>query len=76
MFKILISLLYNRKLFKPNLHVSSVVELESNPSIKESMKKVRVILFDKDDTLVPLHEFEVKDKNVIETLVSLRNGGK
>ena len=76
MFKILTSLLYNRKLFKPNLHISSVVELESNPTIKESMEKVRVILFDKDDTLVPLHEFEVKDKNVIETLVSLRNGGK
>ena len=76
MLKIFISLLYNRKLFKPNLHVSSVVELESNPTVKKSMEKVRVVLLDKDDTLVPLHEFEVKDKAVIETLVSLRNGGK
>ena len=51
----LTSTLFNRKMFKPDHHIYSLTQIQTDPIIKESLKNVKIFLFDKDDTLVPLH---------------------
>ena len=57
MLKIMTSLLFRRQLFKPDYHLRGVAEIATNNALLEDLKNVKVVLFDKDDTLVPLYEF-------------------
>lgn len=76
MFKIFTNIIFNRKLFKPDHHLSSITEISSNTTVKESLRNVKVLLFDKDDTLVPLYEFDVKDTKVAAVIDKLVKSGK
>ena len=71
MLKTIYNICKNPTLIKPNYRLQAVPEILS---MKDRLT-VNYVIFDKDDTLVPLHEFEVKDQRIIETIVELREMG-
>lgn len=70
MLKIAIDL-FTPSAFKPKHIISSIPQLLTLASIN----KPQQIIFDKDDTLTILHEFQVKDPKIKETLQTLREMG-
>lgn len=70
MFKIAIDLL-TPSAFKPTHIISSIPQLLT----LAGRNKPQQIIFDKDDTLTGLHEFQVRDPNIKETLLVLSGMG-
>lgn len=59
MYKILISILNNKSLLIPNYRVKNVSTILNIEELMGENKKI--FIFDKDDTLVSLHQFKVID---------------
>lgn len=59
MYKILISILNNKSLLVPNYRVKNVSTILNIEELMGENKKI--FIFDKDDTLVSLHQFKVID---------------
>jgi predicted HAD superfamily phosphohydrolase YqeG len=74
MLKIILAVLKNKPVFNPNYQLNSANEILNIPKLVNSDKKIYI--FDKDDTLVPLHEFKVTCPLTTKLLVSLKEGGK
>lgn len=70
MLKIAIDLL-TPSAFKPTHIISSIPQLLALASVN----KPQQIVFDKDDTLTTLHEFQVRDPKIKETLLALKEMG-
>ena len=57
MIKILVAVLGNRSLLVPTYKLDNVSQILNIPELMSPDKKI--FIFDKDDTLVSLHEFQV-----------------
>lgn len=68
MLKVLKSIIKNKALVHPSQSIRKVSELQPSEDIK-------FVIFDKDDTLVALDEFEVKDEETITMLKGLQERG-
>lgn len=73
MFRILSSILSNKSILVPTHQIKSVGDMTR---IKGLIDNHQTFIFDKDDTLVPLHEFTVLDPGILKTLSLLREKNK
>lgn len=66
MMKTCMKILTNPSILKPNYRVTKIGEITAIPSLMSLDKQI--FIFDKDDTIVPLHEFRV---NSVSTSIVL-----
>lgn len=64
MWRLAYHVLTKNNQLKPDLRLPDVSRITQDPAVSDQLKNVKVFLFDKDDTLVPLHSFQVKDPKI------------